>query len=121
MSFSRDNLKQFFFPVYYVWAFISPSIILLINPIELNVIPAFYALFGLIWPLSYVVYPAFLISINAGDTAMGAPGAVFLFFVAWLGPLVHLIFATLRHKKYISNKKQGDENLSWPDYLSGFI
>ncbi|MCE7735852.1 MAG: hypothetical protein GPJ54_13305 [Candidatus Heimdallarchaeota archaeon] len=123
MSFSRDNLKVYFFPVYYVWAFISPSLILLINPIPLRVIPAFYGLFGLIWPLTFVVYPAFLISINKeGTTLAGVPFLTIpLFFVAWLGPIAHLVFATFKHKKFISLKKQGDEKLSWPDYLSGFI
>lgn len=114
---------MYFFPVYYIWAFVSPSLILLINPIPLRVIPAFYALFGLVWPLSFVVYPAFLISINnEGTTLAGVPFlTVPLFYVAWLGPIVHLGFATFKHKKFISLKKQGDENLSWSDYLAGFI
>ncbi|MHA2027848.1 MAG: hypothetical protein ACW99A_10330 [Candidatus Kariarchaeaceae archaeon] len=127
MSFSRDGLKAYFFPVYYVWAVISPSIILLINPITLKFVPAFYALFGLIWPLSFVVYPAFLISINRNNTELEILGinlsflTIPAFFVAWLGPIAHLVYATINHKNYISMKKQENTDLSWGDYLSGFI
>ena len=123
MSFSRDNLKKYFFPVYYVWVIISPSIILLINPIPRNVVPAFYALFGLIWPLTFIVYPAFLLSINEQNTTLNVFSidiAKPLFFIAWLGPVVHLIFAMIQHKKYIS-QKQNNENMGWGEYLSGFI
>jgi hypothetical protein len=127
MSSSRDALKTYFFPVYYIWAVISPSIILLINPISLGRIPAFYALFGLIWPLSFVVYPAFLISIRQNDTTLKILSVdlgimtIPAFFIAWLGPIAHLIYATTRHKNYISLKKQENTDMGWGDYLSGFI
>ncbi len=123
MSFSRDNLKKYFLPVYYAWAIISPSIILLINPIPRNVIPAFYAIFGLIWPLTFVVYPAFLLSIRQEGTTLDIFSINFAqpaFFIAWLGPVVHFIFALVQHKKYIM-EKQNKLKLGWGEYLSGFI
>ena len=97
--------------------------ILLINPLPRSVVPAFYALFGLIWPLTFIVYPAFLFSINQNGTTLNVLSiniAKPAFFVAWLGPVVHLIFALIKHKKYIM-EKQNNQKMGWGEYLSGFI
>ena len=122
---SNVNIKKYFSPVYFAWAFLSPSIILLINPIPLSKVIAFYALFGVIWPITFVVFPAFFISITENNTGLEIFGltldflALPLFFVAWFGPVVHLIVAFRFHKKHIENIE--DKSLGWLTYLSGFI
>ncbi|MHA2172734.1 MAG: hypothetical protein ACXAB7_22930 [Candidatus Kariarchaeaceae archaeon] len=122
MTNSKEDMKKYFFPVYYIWAVISPSIILMINPISSSRVPAFYAIFGLIWPLTFVVYPAFLIAIRKNGSSVDVASVNFaipLFFIAWLGPVLHLIIGVILHKRSLERSRQ--ETISWSDYFFGFI
>jgi hypothetical protein len=110
-------MKKYFFPVYYIWAVISPSVILMINPISSSRVPAFYAIFGLIWPLTFVVYPAFLIAIRKNGSSVDVASVNFaipLFFIAW-----HLIIGVILHKRSLERSRQ--KTISWSDYFFGFI
>lgn len=119
---SKKNLRKYYLPVYYIWALISPTLILIIHNIPLKRYPAFYSLWGVIWPLSFVTYPAFLLAIQENNFSVKIGSfdiALVLFFIAWLGPVVHFIFAIKYHKKYL--EKSLDQAISWSDYFFGFI
>ena len=130
---SKKNLRKYFLPVYYVWAIVSPTLILIVHNIPFSRYPAFYGIWGLIWPLSFVIYPAFLKSfqvnndkvtlgpLNLNDKVTLGPLnlAIPIFFAAWLGPVVHLSFAFFSHKKYM--EKEYSKKISWSDYFFGFI
>ncbi len=147
---SRINIKQYYLPVYYIWAIIIPTLLILINAylksdnvsemisvIDWKRVPSMYALYGLIYPLSYITLPGFYIAFtevqgftfveaikNIGDPINGTIAkkiiiSVLLFTIVWLGPIIHLIIAAYRHKKYIETKNE--ETVSWVDYFYGFI
>lgn len=121
---SRQELKKYFLPVYLVWAFVSPSLILLVNPIPASTLFAFYALFGLIWPLTFVVYPAFYLSFqseNAAYSVFGINLAIPIFLIAWIGPVIHFVFAIVYHRRYLQKQSTEDKPISFLDYLSGYL
>ena len=117
---SRQEVKKYFFPVYAIWAVISPTLILIVNPISGYRIVSFYALFGLIWPLTFVVYPGFFLSFRA-NSDLFLPYAYSMFFIAWLGPVVHFGFAVYYHRKYLQSISNEEKKISFLDYLSGYL
>ena len=79
---SKQEVKKYFFPVYWIWAIIIPIFFVGINAyldagagenfgesfsnftdeISWSRVPAMFALFGLIYPLTIVIFPGFYIS-----------------------------------------------------------
>ncbi|MHA2250593.1 MAG: hypothetical protein ACXAD7_09525 [Candidatus Kariarchaeaceae archaeon] len=120
---SKENMRVYFLPVYFIWAIISPTLIVLVNGMPWSRVPAFYALFGLIWPITFVVYPAFLKAFTDETAAALYVGSVNLaipvFYIAWLGPVVHLVLTFIFHKR--SLEKESSTPISWSDYFFGFI
>lgn len=142
---SREKFKDYFLKVYVVWAIITPVAMILINAyinaedqsiwdaIPWSRVPALLALFGLIWPLTIVISPAFYQSF-ARETGysffealvnLGEPDAVkmlfatIIFLIAWIGPVVHFVYKLFMHKAYISS--QSEDEIDWYDYIAGFI
>ena len=154
---SRDNLKHYFFPVYWIWALIIPVTLILLNAylyssggdtfaeswsnffdeIPWNRALSIFALFGLIYPITIVVFPAFYLSFADshgftfsealkllgdpidGYIALKIVISVIIWTIVFIGPIVHLIIAGYYHKRYIQTKQ--DEPLSVLNYLYGYI
>ena len=157
MTKSRDKIKHYFFPVYWIWALVIPITLILLNAylnssagetfgdsmgnffdeIEWNRALSIFALFGLIYPITIVVFPAFYLGfadshgftfseafdllgdpVN-GDIALKIVISIIIFTLVFIGPIVHLLIAAYFHKKYIQSKQ--DEPLSVINYLYGYI
>jgi len=119
---SKVHMRRYFLPVYYIWAILSPTLIILVNGMAWSRVPAFYAIFGLIWPITFVVYPAFLKAFNQNNSTLYIGSlnvAIPVFFIAWLGPVVHLVLTFIFHKR--SLEKESSTPISWSDYFFGFI
>ncbi len=157
MAKSRDKIKHYFFPVYWIWALIIPITLILLNAylyssggetfgeawgnfvaeIAWNRVFSIFALFGLIYPITIVVFPAFYIGFTEShgftfSEAIGLLGdaddgyialkiviSVVIFTLVFIGPVVHLILAVYYHKKYIQSKQE--EPLSLVNYLYGYL
>lgn len=146
---SKQGVKAYFLPVYAIWAFVTPTVVIFLNwyvyaadgvgffqGTDWSRVPAIYALFGLIWPLTLVVSPAILIAIQneTGYTffqsfaSFNDPNAVTLFIstiffvIAWAGPLIHFVIAVIRHKNTVQTQQDDPtKSLGWVDYFAGFI
>jgi hypothetical protein len=157
MTKSRDKLKHYFFPIYWIWALIIPITLILLNAylystagetfgdsmsnffdeIAWNRALSIFALFGLIYPITIVVFPAFYLGFSDshgftfseaikflgdpiyGEIALKIVISVIIFTIVFIGPIVHLIIAAYYHKKHVQTKQ--DEPLSVINYLYGFI
>ncbi len=125
MTYPKGDFKKFFLPVYIIWAVVNPTLLLLpesyygilisFSADKLIRIISFYLMFGLIWPLSIIVYPAFLSSPSIKEN----PFYVALTYFAIIGPILSFIGQAARHKKYV--EKRLNKKMSVEDYLWDFI
>ncbi|MCH8906196.1 MAG: hypothetical protein IH840_03820 [Candidatus Heimdallarchaeota archaeon] len=130
MTYSREGMRKYFLPIYIIWAFVSPTIIIMVINLSNDRLFSFYALFGLIWPLTFVVYPAFYASfqdspgtfnlfwVSGIELEIKTWGVVF-FAVAWIGPVIHLILALWFHKIAVALREE--KKIGWGDYFAGFL
>jgi hypothetical protein len=156
VPYPTEDFKIYYLPTYVIWVILGPTFLLLANnpyPVSLLEIItfqassyyimrifAFYLIFGLIWPLMIVIYPAFytIIANNYGlklfpwDTNEGftfdftlisIPGNVvlplFLWLIAFYGPFVSIFISIYKHKKYIQSKQE--EPLTYSKFFLNFI
>ena len=74
---SKLETKKYFLPVYLTWAIVTPTIVTfmtsylntpegasIVDFIPWTRVLSFYTLFGLVWPLTIVISPAFFVSIK---------------------------------------------------------
>ena len=144
---SKINAKKYFLPVYAIFMILTPTIVTLMQgylnasdgqslfeAIHWRRVPAFYALFGLIWPLTIVISPAFFLSVKrttgftffqalsaTGPLATKAIIAYILFAIAWIGPIVAFAAALYLHKEDVTKQAEDPDEFSWVDYLASFI
>ncbi|MDH5404158.1 MAG: hypothetical protein OEZ01_02205 [Candidatus Heimdallarchaeota archaeon] len=142
---SKTNLKKYFLPVYVVWVFIIPTVIILLQlnltkgenslftNLDWNRVPAIYASFGVVWPISIFIFPAFYYSyakitnysfIEALSNFDDPQARLMIFttimsFIVWIAPLIHLGIAFSYHKKFL--EKENNTEIKWIDYFGGFI
>lgn len=144
---SRIDAKKYFLPVYVIWAIVTPTIITFMSGYRLTTatttvfdhvpwsrVAAFYALFGLIWPLTLVVAPAFFQSVKndtgyglfevfsgSGQLAQEAMFSYLMYIIAWVGPVISFVFVLYLHKTEVSKQADDPEDFTWIDYLAGFV
>ncbi|MGB1811176.1 MAG: hypothetical protein ACPHM3_01775 [Candidatus Kariarchaeum pelagius] len=142
---SKLETKKYFLPVYLTWAIVTPTIVTfmtsylntpegasIVDFIPWTRVLSFYTLFGLVWPLTIVISPAFFVSIKEITSysffealTVGFSSKALLSYIlisiAWIGPLISLISVFYLHKKLISLQSEEPEKFGWIDYLAGFI
>ena len=61
-----EEFKRFYGVPYVIVGFVNPTLLIFVVPEKMPFIwiIAFYLLFGLIWPITYVTYPVFLMSLE---------------------------------------------------------
>ncbi len=125
MTYPKEDFKKFFLPVYIFWGLINPILLMIPKSFyglfmafswnSLLRFVSFYMIFGGIWPLSIIVYPAFTIS----PEVKANPLYLTLTYIAMLGPVLTFIVQLVRHKKYVEERK--GESITFSDYLWDFI
>ena len=150
---SKVETKKYFLPVYLVWAILIPTVLVLLNAylklsdegtvfnnINWARVPALFALYGFVWPLTIVTFNGFYMAFTSElgfedfwaakdslgdvdeDIALKAKRSVIMVLwltVIWAGPVIHLILAFIFHKRLVDRKN--DTVQKWIDYLYGFI
>lgn len=141
MTYPVKDYKKFYLPVYLIWAFLSPTLLLLSdNVYRVNVwdillgnatkfqmqrILSFYAIFGMVWPLMIVIFPAFYTQIAAGNAVGGIfgdgniVGGLILWLIATLGPIIMFVVMVYLHK--VAKEKELKKSLKWSEFFLGFI
>ena len=122
MGYPLKDYAKYYLPFYLTWAVLGPTFLLLANyPYEETILDiilfqasskfvyaffSFYLIFGLIWPLTIVVYIAFFISITNkygietladAFSQFDATLSVFFWTIAFLGPILSICVATMLH------------------------
>ncbi len=144
---SKVNTRRYFLPIYAVFAIVSPTITFymsgyLMAPVgeamgaylPWDRVAAFYALFGLIWPLTIVISPGFFhsVKLNTGFNffqALGASGplatkaivAYILLSLAWILPVILFAIALFKHKRDVGLQTDSPDTFGWIDYFASFI
>jgi len=147
---SKINAKKYFLPLYVVFLITTPTLItilsgllklsegegffMLFQYINWGRVISYFLLFGLIWPLTLVISPIFVLSIerntgysfldaitHRGFAANQALGGYIIFFFAWIVPVIASIYIIYLHKKDVSKQIDDPEKFGWIDYLAAFI
>lgn len=158
MVYPKSDFKRFYLPTYLIWMFVSPTLILLGNyPYEYDLLDlltfsapysfairlfAFFMIFGFVWPLMIVTYPAFYDALVNdfglkllpwegslfGDFSfsfglVNVPGAVvgplILWLIAFYGPFISLGVSIYLHKRDVANRLS--EEITWGNFFGKFI
>lgn len=144
MAYPTSDYKKYYLPLYLLWIIIGPSLILLSNyPYDKSILEvfitnqdvdlmyrltSFYLIFGLVWPIMIVIYPAFYDSLlikfghqsiieALGDSSFLLP--FILWVVAIVGPVVGLGISLYLHKKAVMERS--DEDVTWKKFFIDFI
>ncbi len=143
MAYPKTDWKKFYLPIYITWVILGPALILISNyPFDTPLIEAIanqdsyvlyrvtsiFLIFGLVWPIMIVVYPAFydalLIKFNYASLgeALADPAFImpFAFWaIAFYGPFIWLFIALFFHRKAVITRDGKD--IPWKDFLMGFV
>ncbi|RMG38042.1 MAG: hypothetical protein D6732_05580 [Methanobacteriota archaeon] len=125
MTYPKEDFKKFFLPVYLVWGIVNPILLMIPKSFYglfvafswngLLRFVSFYMIFGGIWPLTIIVYPAFLSS----PEVTSDPFYLTVTYIALVGPILTFILQLIRHKKFVEERK--GEPITFSDYLWDFI
>lgn len=125
MTYPKEDFKKFFLPVYIIWAIVNPLLLMspegfygVFSEFSWNAIlrfVSFYLIFGGIWPLTIITYPAFLSSAEVSGNSL----YLILAYAAILGPVLTFLFALFKHKKFV--EERSGKEISVSDYLWDFI
>ena len=116
------EFKQFYGKAYVIIGIVNPLILFLSIPEKMPFlwVVSFFLLFGLIWPITYVTYPIFIMSyekqyqIKALDCLLSLPSCisshgsfawrVALVYLAFIFPVLVYAFYIWKHWKFIQKE-----------------